>query len=247
MTVVICPDDMEKCLDDSPFELTGATPTGGTYSGPGVSGNTFDPALAGEGTHLITYEYIDENGCEGACTFTITVNTLPEVNCPPLINHPIDGGLLTLTGAMPEGGAYTGQGVSGGMFDPTNAGTGEHIITYTYANDAGCMANCTFTITVSMETASTRIPNAFMPTEHGLEPNRVFKPVFKHGDITGSYTLTIYNRWGTKIFYTESPDEGWDGTENNRNAPQGGYIYKITYIDKNNVPQEHVGVVMLIR
>ena len=35
--------------------VSGVTPTGGVFSGPGVMGNTFDPALAGLGANVITY------------------------------------------------------------------------------------------------------------------------------------------------------------------------------------------------
>ncbi len=47
---------------------TGATPPGGSFSGPGVSGGFFDPAAAGFGLHVITYT---ANGVSG--TFTIGV------------------------------------------------------------------------------------------------------------------------------------------------------------------------------
>jgi hypothetical protein len=33
------------------------------FIGSGISGNTFDPALAGEGTHGISYVVMDEDGC----------------------------------------------------------------------------------------------------------------------------------------------------------------------------------------
>src|SRR5690606_31486339 len=51
---------------------------------------------------------------------------------------------ITLTGGMPEGGVYSGTGVSGGVFDPAAAGAGMHTITYTL-----CGQSCTFTITVN--------------------------------------------------------------------------------------------------
>lgn len=38
-------------------------PAGGTFSGNGVAGNTFDPAQAGLGTHTLTYSYTDARGC----------------------------------------------------------------------------------------------------------------------------------------------------------------------------------------
>lgn len=50
----ICPVP-NLCLDDAPITLTTSTP-GGVWSGPGMSANgTFNPALAGVGTHTVTY------------------------------------------------------------------------------------------------------------------------------------------------------------------------------------------------
>ena len=62
------------CLDASAFALTGGTPSGGTYSGTGVSAGNFDPASAGVGLHTITYDYTDGNGCSGSAQNTIQVN-----------------------------------------------------------------------------------------------------------------------------------------------------------------------------
>lgn len=42
------------CIYDAPVTLT-ANPSGGTFSGNGVSGNQFDPAVAGPGIHIIAY------------------------------------------------------------------------------------------------------------------------------------------------------------------------------------------------
>lgn len=62
------------CDYDPAFTLTGGTPAGGTYSGPGVSGSIFDPALAGIGTHAITYEFTDGNGCTNSAVENIIVD-----------------------------------------------------------------------------------------------------------------------------------------------------------------------------
>jgi hypothetical protein len=56
--------------DDEPATLVGS-PSGGTFIGPGVTGNTFDPASAGVGTHSITYTWFDACGgfnTTGLCT-----------------------------------------------------------------------------------------------------------------------------------------------------------------------------------
>lgn len=60
------------CLDDANVTLTGA-PAGGTWSGPGVTGNSFDPSV-GIGTQTLTYSYIDANGCLGSADVTVSVN-----------------------------------------------------------------------------------------------------------------------------------------------------------------------------
>lgn len=44
--------------DTPPFDLMNkVSPFGGTFTGTGMIGSLFDPALAGEGTHMITYTY----------------------------------------------------------------------------------------------------------------------------------------------------------------------------------------------
>ena len=68
-----CPSNSSVCLSAPAFALTGGSPGGGTYSGPGVSAGMFNPATAGAGTHTITYTVTDGNGCTNTCTFEITV------------------------------------------------------------------------------------------------------------------------------------------------------------------------------
>lgn len=67
------------CVNYSPSTLTGS-PAGGTFSGPGVSGNTFNPVTAGVGAHDIVYSYTDNNGCTGTSTQTATVSTCTSID-----------------------------------------------------------------------------------------------------------------------------------------------------------------------
>src|SRR6185295_2705444 len=63
----------------SAVTLTG-TPGGGTFSGPGISGNTFSPSTAGTGgPYTITYSYTDANGCSNSSSqqTTVTGCTVP--------------------------------------------------------------------------------------------------------------------------------------------------------------------------
>jgi len=59
----------------TPIPLTGY-PAGGTFSGPGIVFNAFNPQLAGPGNHVITYTYNDEFGCTFIGTDEILVFTI---------------------------------------------------------------------------------------------------------------------------------------------------------------------------
>jgi hypothetical protein len=61
------------CVDDAPVQLTG-TPAGGMWSGPGVSGTLFQPAVASAGTHTLTYVFTNAASCSDSATVNITVN-----------------------------------------------------------------------------------------------------------------------------------------------------------------------------
>ena len=80
--VVTCPSNQTLCLNDNPINLStlaGLSPAGGTFSGPGVTDNSFYPSLAGVGLHSITYNYTSAGNCSNSCTFSITVNQAPVI------------------------------------------------------------------------------------------------------------------------------------------------------------------------
>jgi subtilisin-like proprotein convertase family protein len=70
---VTFPPLADVCINAPAFTLTGATPTGGVYSGTGVSANQFDPSIAGYGVFTIVYTYTDANGCSDSNQQPITV------------------------------------------------------------------------------------------------------------------------------------------------------------------------------
>lgn len=62
------------CLNSGAVALSGETPSGGAWSGPGVSGSSFDPMISGAGTFGITYLYTDTNGCSSSAIDSIFVD-----------------------------------------------------------------------------------------------------------------------------------------------------------------------------
>ena len=131
--------DAQYCIDvTTPAPLTG-TPAGGTFSGLGVSGNTFVPSVAGVGTIFITYTYTDGNGCTDSETQSVDVNGLPNVSFTGLDAGYCedDATAYNLTGT-PIGGTYTGFGITSSDFVPADAGNGTHVVTYSYVDPFGC-------------------------------------------------------------------------------------------------------------
>lgn len=71
-TVSISGLDTAYQTSDSAVVMSGQ-PSGGTFSGTGVSGDVFDPIQAGIGTHTITYSYTDAAGCSNSASINVHV------------------------------------------------------------------------------------------------------------------------------------------------------------------------------
>jgi hypothetical protein len=67
------------CSSAAVIALGGASPSNGTFSGTGVTGNDFNPATSGIGNKTITYTYADANGCENSATEVITVRVCASI------------------------------------------------------------------------------------------------------------------------------------------------------------------------
>lgn len=67
------------CLDDFPVTLI-AVPSGGVWTGAGVSGSSFNPTIAGVGIQTLTYTYSDVNGCSDSANVFILVNGCLNLN-----------------------------------------------------------------------------------------------------------------------------------------------------------------------
>ena len=72
------------CTTNPAVDLNG-NPSGGTFNGPGITNNQFDPALAGEGNHTITYTYTDANNCINSSSRDVTVEICTGIKSTTLI------------------------------------------------------------------------------------------------------------------------------------------------------------------
>lgn len=135
------------CITLGQIQLS-ASPSGGIFSGPGVSANgQMNLATAGPGVHTVTYSLTDAAGCIGTGTKTVVVTALPVIsfNAPAPIC--VGANNLVLNFASPQGGNYSGNGVQFGLFNPGLAGVGQHTIRYT-TGVVGCQSTDSIVITV---------------------------------------------------------------------------------------------------
>ena len=141
---------LSNVCDSSPsFTLSSASPLGGTYSGAGVSGGSFDPSAVGPGVHAIQYAFTDGNTCSDSVSQNITIDTLPLVSFSAFADPCFGDTPLSLTQGLPAGGVYSGTGISSGAFDPSAAGAGSHLLTYTFTDGNGCVDSASYSASVN--------------------------------------------------------------------------------------------------
>ena len=150
--------DLSLCIDSTGFALTGFSPRGGLWSGPGMIGgmdSAFLPRRAGVGLHPLIYT-LGSGLCERKDTLLLTVLPLPNVSAGPdqdtvcINDAPIQ--LATVNGVIPTGGRWSGPGISNansGTFNPSVAGIGTHTVTYSYRDARGCDSSDTKRIVVN--------------------------------------------------------------------------------------------------
>ena len=90
------------------------------------------------------------------------------------------------------------------------------------------------------------MPNAFTPNYDSL--NDLFGPTGIFLGITG-YRLQVWDRWGGLVFESDDPYQSWNGQQNNsgRLAPDGVYVYQVSFVGPRGAPEEHRGFITLMR
>lgn len=136
------------CENEAPISLTQVTPTGGTFTGSGITGtNSFNPSVAGDGSHVVTYT-VTENGCAGTAQNTIIVNAVPVVTFDAIAPICDTTAQFAITEVTPAGGTFSGNGISApNLFSASVAGIGTHSIVYSVTQN-GCTGSATQSIVV---------------------------------------------------------------------------------------------------
>jgi gliding motility-associated-like protein len=235
------------CAGSPPINLstlvTGTS--GGTWSGPGVTGNMFDPSGL-SGNQSITYS-VGQTGCVSNLSLVIFVDGInaaftatPNIGMAPLSVNFINGS----SGAVSYAWSL-GDGTNSTLTNPSDIYTnpGDYIVTLTSTNASGCSDVATLIIHVDVVSNLT-IPNVFTPNGDG--ENDTFHPVL--ATWISSFDATVYDRWGLKMYEWNNQSAGWNGdAKNGKPAPDGTYYYIINAKGADNKDYLYTGFIQLLR
>jgi gliding motility-associated-like protein len=127
------------CLGAPAFNLTAANP-GGSWNGTGITNltnGTFDPAIAGVGSHIVTYTI--SGTCGDADSITVNVTSLLDATIASATPVCVGSPAFNMS-AVTTGGTWSGTGITdatAGTFTPSVSGTGTFTITYTISGSCG--------------------------------------------------------------------------------------------------------------
>src|SRR5690606_22518430 len=88
----------------------------------------------------------------------------------------------------------------------------------------GCVNNATISVNVSLDNkVPFYMPNEFTPNNDGL--NDCYG--IKYAGFTDKFELSIYNRWGERLFHTKNPQDCWNGMYKGVQQEIGVYVYMV--------------------
>ncbi|WP_353138205.1 PKD domain-containing protein [Pseudopedobacter sp.] len=239
--------EQQVCINSEPFKLDvenqSVTVSGQSkLAGDGISGDIFNPALAGMGKHELTYTFLSVNGCTDTLKRYIEVLGKPELIEQKEFNVLLGGEKqldleLSATGSVsyqwfPSTG-LSADNVLNPIARPTE--TTRYILTL--SNQAGCINSYEITVNVHIDPY---IPNAFRPNGDGINDTWGinYLETFIDADVR------IFNRYGQEVFYSKRYTNAWDGKLNGQDVPMGVYYY---IIEPNNGRQKYSGSLTLLR
>jgi hypothetical protein len=202
-TISLIAPTYSACSNGQAFTLT-ATPQGGNYSGTGINqSGVFNPLIANIGTNKILYEFTNSNGCYAKDSLEMEVFQKPSVSLALTTTSLCsNSGTISLSGGLPTGGAYLGNGViSGNSFDPIVSGTGTQTITYSYTDVNGCSDNSSDFIVVDVCNGIATFQNSQII----LYPNPANE--FIHiNNLPFNSSIVIFDAMGKEVIKTSNDD-----------------------------------------
>jgi hypothetical protein len=140
------------------------------------------------------------NGCGNSApqTLAVNINAVPNVllDLTPIAIQCSSETAVTLVGGTPAGGNYAGNSVGAGIFNPSLAGVGNHVIQYSYVDSNSCSAFAYDTIMVDV---CIGIEESFVSTINAYpNPGNGLLNIVVDGKVN-TMTCEVYNAAGMII------------------------------------------------
>lgn len=198
------------------------------------------------GLYDVSLEVTNSNGCVNTTTLIDYINVVASPNAEFSANNQAVQSEFYFTNLSIGASGYLwnfGDGTTSTEENPFHnyEESGNYTITLIAMNAIGCNDTVSYTIQV-LPQFFFYIPNSFTPNDNEL--NSFFYP---KGSGVVAYEMTIFNRWGQEIFFTNDLSKWWDGKDNGKDAPQGVYAYRIYCTDFLGKEYEFRGQVNLLR
>ena len=131
------------------------------------------------------------------------------------------------------------------LTDPSHiyAEAGTYCVKLTVINNAGCLDTNQLCFVINPETTF-YIPNTFSPNGDGINDE-----FYGKAENVYEFEMSIFDRWGDRIFYSKDINEHWKGKANNGDkiAQQDVFIYVVTFRDIKNESYHYAGNVTIVR
>lgn len=230
------------CLHDDEFELP-------SVSQNGISG-VWSPSLVLEESGSFEYTFMpDSNQCALSTNKVLFVQAPPIVEIDSFWQIELGDSLLIpaeVTGHAPFTFSWLAEYISLSCDDcqnPLVSPIEDEVIMLSVLDNQGCESLTDIMIEVLMaSTEALKIPNAFTP--NGDNINDVF---LIYGGEFNETSLTIYNRYGQKLFESYDVNVGWDGTFKGEKMHSGIYVYSFIGETNDGKVIKRMGNVSLIR
>lgn len=186
----------------------------------------------------------DQNGCSTQQTFTVeTIGTIPVFVTPPVASIEAGESIeLEATGGV----SYTWAPPTGLSCTDCPNPTASPITTTTYTVSAvdefGCQGDTTVTIFVQQLCGELFVPTIFSPNADGSNDQHCVL-----GGCLTNFEFSIYNRWGERVFESNSQSACWDGMFRGKPAQTGVYVYKLKAVLIDGTEVKESGNINLVR
>lgn len=127
-------------------------------------------------------------------------------------------------------------------FEYTFTESGKTYVRFIANNADGDCEYVSTTYEIFIGESRLEIPNAFSP-EASPGVNDIWKVSYKS---LVDFECHIFNRWGTCLFSTTEPSEGWDGKYRGKYVPAGVYYYVIKAVGADGVKYNRAGDINII-